>query len=94
MPGSEVLGAEIAHAAHNEMALTLADAVFRRTGLSTTGDPGDGALRAAARIMGECLGWDPPQVEAELAYVRSRLRLAASGRALLAEPKMARALVA
>ena len=94
LPGSEVLGAEIAHAAHNEMAVTLADAVFRRTGLSTTGDPGDGALRAAARIMGECLGWDPPQVEAELAYVRSRLRLTASGRALLAEPKMARALVA
>ena len=90
LPGSEVLGAEIVHAARDEMAVTLADAVFRRTDLSTTGDPGDGALRAAARIMGECLGWDPPQVEAELAYVRSRLRLAASGRALLAEPKMAR----
>ena len=94
LPGSEVLGAEIAHAAQDEMAVTLADAVFRRTDLSTTGHPGEGALRAAARIMGECLGWNPAQVEGELAYVRSRLCLAASGRALLAEPRMARALVA
>jgi hypothetical protein len=40
------------------------------------------------------LGWDQPQVEAERGYVRSRLRLAASGRALLAQPTTTRALVA
>ena len=94
LPGSAVLAAEIAHAARDEMALTLADAVFRRTDLCTTGHPGDGALRAAARIMGECRAGTRRSVDAELAYVRSRLRLAATGRALLAEPGMARALVA
>ena len=36
--------------------------------------------------MGECLGWNQARVDAELDYVRTRLRLAASGRALLAEP--------
>ena len=94
LPGSDVLGAQIAFAAREEMAVTLADAVFRRTDLSTTGHPGDAALKAAARIMGDCLGWDQAQVEGELAYVRARLRLATSGRALLAEPRMAGALVA
>ena len=42
----------------HEMALTLADAVFRRTDLCTLGHPGEAALRAAAQVMGECLGWD------------------------------------
>ena len=68
--------------------------VFRRTDLATAGDPGEAALRAAARIMGECLGWDASQLEAELRYVRSRLDLARSGRALLAEPAVPRVLVA
>jgi glycerol-3-phosphate dehydrogenase len=94
LPGSDVLGAEIARAARAEMALTLADAVFRRTDLCTAGHPGVAALRAAARIMGECRGWDQGHTDAELAYVRDRLALAGSGRALLAEPVMARALVA
>ena len=92
--GSEVLGAEIVHAARAEMALTLADAVFRRTDLCTVGHPGEASLRSAARIMAECCGWDPPRIDAEQAYVRGRLQLATTGRALLAEPKMARALVA
>jgi glycerol-3-phosphate dehydrogenase len=94
LPDSDVLGAEIAHAAGEEMALTLADAVMRRTDLATTGAPSEAALLAAARIMAECQGWDAAQVAAELGYVRARLALAASGRALLAEPRVARALVA
>ena len=93
LPGSEVLGAEIVHAARDEMALTLADAVFRRTDLCTAGHPGEPALSAAARLMAEALAWDRARAAAELDQVRRRLRLARTGRALLAEPMAAPALV-
>ena len=56
-PGREAVGAEVRFAVKEEMAVTLADVVFRRTGLGTLGDPGEGALRACADIMGQCLGW-------------------------------------
>jgi glycerol-3-phosphate dehydrogenase len=84
-----VLEVEIAHAAQGEMAMTLADAVFRRTDLCTLGDPGEAPLRAAARVMAECLGWDGARQAAELDDVRRRLRLARTGRALLADPPVA-----
>ena len=37
--------AEVAWAVENEMAQTLTDVVFRRTGLGTAGDPGVPALK-------------------------------------------------
>jgi glycerol-3-phosphate dehydrogenase len=89
-----VLAAEIVHAAGHEMALTLSDALFRRTDLCTLGHPGEPALRAAARVMGECMGWDQGRLDAELDYVRDRLRLSSTGRALLAEPAIRHAYVA
>ena len=58
------------------------------------GSPGEAALDAAARLMGDCMGWDQSRRDAEVAYVRSRLQLAATGRALLAESAAAPALVA
>ena len=85
LPGSNVLAVEIAYAARHEMALTLADAVFRRTDLCTTGHPGEAALRAAARVMAECRGWPEARQQAELDDVRRRLRRARTGRALLAD---------
>ena len=94
LPGSTVLAGEIVRAASEEMALSLADAVFRRTDLCTLGHPGEAALLAAARVMGDCLRWSQARTDAELDYVRSRLRLAATGRALLAEPMLHRDLVA
>jgi CBS domain-containing protein len=53
--GSKTLeiGAQIKRAVLEEMALTLEDAVFRRTGLGTLGHPGVTALARAADIMGE-----------------------------------------
>ena len=39
------------------MALTLADAVIRRTPLGALGYPGDDALERAAAIVGAELGW-------------------------------------
>jgi glycerol-3-phosphate dehydrogenase len=80
-----VLGAEIVHAAREEMAETLTDALFRRTDLCTAAPPAPAALREAARLMGEAQGWQPARTAAELTHVEERLRLARTGRALLAD---------
>lgn len=85
LAGSTVLGAEVVHAAREEMAETLADAVFRRTDLCTAGPPAPAALREASRLMAEARGWQPARAAAELAHVEERLRLARTGRALLAD---------
>ncbi|MEA2626931.1 MAG: glycerol-3-phosphate dehydrogenase [Candidatus Binatota bacterium] len=55
---SEVVGAEIVHAARAEMAVRLSDVVFRRTALAAAGHPGAAALDEASRILGAELGWD------------------------------------
>ena len=57
-PTSPVIGAELVWAVRKEMALTLADAVIRRTPLGALGYPGDAAARRArGRIVGAELGW-------------------------------------
>ena len=91
---SRVLAVEVAHAAQHEMALTLADAVFRRTDLCTVGHPGEAALRAAAQVMATCQGWADGRRDAELSDVRRRLRRARTGRALLADTPSAHVAVA
>lgn len=91
---SLVLAVEVAYAAQHEMALTLADVVFRRTDLCTTGNPGESALQAAAQVMAESLGWPEARRLSELDDVRRRLRRARTGRALLADRAVEHAAVA
>ncbi len=43
--------AEVLHVLEHEMAMTLADVVFRRTDLASGGHPGDDALRRAADLV-------------------------------------------
>ena len=50
-PTCPTLGAEIVHAMREEAALTLADAILRRTEAGVTGHPGRAALERAAAIM-------------------------------------------
>ncbi|MFO1235423.1 MAG: glycerol-3-phosphate dehydrogenase/oxidase [Alphaproteobacteria bacterium] len=50
-------GAEILYAARREMAFTLADAVFRRTGIGTLGHPGEAVVARAAYLMAAERGW-------------------------------------
>ena len=74
LPGGKgTRGAEIAWAAREEMAMTLADVVFRRTGLGLATDCALPTLQAAARIMADVHGWSESRsihevddVEAEL----------------------------
>ena len=60
----------LAHAAANEMVVTLADAVVRRTTLGATGRPADDALDHAASIVGEVLGWSESRRRDEITAVR------------------------
>ena len=50
-------GAEAVYAIRREMALTLEDVVFRRTGIGTLGDPGAEAISRIAKIMAAELRW-------------------------------------
>jgi glycerol-3-phosphate dehydrogenase len=61
------LGAEVVYAMREEMAVTLADAVLRRTEAGVTGHPGRPALERAAALMAFELGWPPAHIEAEIA---------------------------
>jgi glycerol-3-phosphate dehydrogenase len=67
-----VLAAEAVHAARSEAAVTLADFVFRRSGLGTLGDPGTAALERAAAAMGSVLDWDAERRHAEIDAVGAR----------------------
>jgi glycerol-3-phosphate dehydrogenase len=65
-----VLNAEIRHGVREEMAVKLADVVFRRTNLGLVGYPGDETLRICAEIMGQELGWNQTRIRQELEEVQ------------------------
>jgi glycerol-3-phosphate dehydrogenase len=71
--GSDILRAEVVHAARSEMVCKLSDAVFGRTGVATVGDPGRGELEECADLVGAQLGWDATRRERELREVRERI---------------------
>ena len=80
-----ILRGRVTYAIENEMAQTLPDVVFRRTGLGTAGHPGDAAVRYCAEVMGAELGWNPSRVQDELGLVSQQFRWH------LAEPEAAHA---
>ena len=73
--GCAVQGAEIHYAARREMALTLGDAVIRRTEAGAAGHPGTDALERAAAIMARAHGWDEWRLRNEVAQVEAFYRL-------------------
>jgi glycerol-3-phosphate dehydrogenase len=72
---SETLKAEVIHAVREEMAVKLADCVFRRTELGTAGDPGPQALETCAELMAGELRWSADRIASELAEVRAQFPL-------------------
>jgi glycerol-3-phosphate dehydrogenase len=74
-PQTDVTGADIVHAARHEMAITLADAVIRRTEAGSAGHPGADALQRAAALMAWVHGWDARRMEEELAAVEAFYQL-------------------
>ncbi len=71
--GTDILRAEVVHAARSEMVCKLSDAVFGRTGIATAGDPGSAELEESADLVAAQLGWDPARRERELREVRERI---------------------
>lgn len=66
------IGAQIVLAVRSEMAVTLEDVLFRRTGLATLGDPGPAVIETAADLMAEELGWDAERRRREIDRVMIR----------------------
>jgi len=58
--------AEVYYAIKNEMAKTLPDILFRRTGIGTLGHPGKTIMKKVADLSGSLLNWDKKQREAEI----------------------------
>ena len=73
----EVTALEIAYAAREEMAVTLADALIRRTEAGSAGHPGQDAILKAADVMAEELSWDGGRRTAEIAAVEAFYQLPA-----------------
>jgi len=65
-----VIGAQLVWAFRHEMAMTLTDAVVRRTPLGALGYPGDAAVDASAAILGQELGWTDERRDAEVGGLR------------------------
>ena len=66
-PNVAEIGAQVVHEVRHEMALHLADVVFRRTGLGTLGHPGPDVIARAAELMRRELGWDETATAREIA---------------------------
>lgn len=68
---SHVIKAEVINAIQNEMAIRLADVVFRRTDLGTAGDISESAVNECAELMANELSWSKEKLENELTHVKS-----------------------
>jgi len=64
--------AQVVYAVRNEMAQTVDDVMFRRTGLGTLGHPGGDAVAKIARLMNEELGWDAAETVRQTETAESR----------------------
>ena len=69
-PGLPITGVQVVEAARHEMALTLDDAVLRRTGLGSARYPGDETVVRIERILREELGWTSSRVEDEIRLLK------------------------
>jgi len=70
---SHVLEAEVVHAIDNEMAMTLADVVFRRTDLASGGSPGPSALDRCADLVSSRLSLSPAEAARQRREVEARI---------------------
>lgn len=71
-PATDTFAAEVLYAVRKEMAMTLEDVIFRRTGTGTVGRPDERTLNRAADIMAAELGWNGQRVQEEKSRVLAR----------------------
>ena len=72
--GTATIFAEVSHAVRNEMAMTLADVVLRRTDLASGCHPGAKALTQVAEHMQPLLEWSVQKTRMEVADTEELLR--------------------
>jgi glycerol-3-phosphate dehydrogenase len=60
------VAAEIVYAARHEMAETLEDAIFRRTGIGTLGNPGTETVERSAALMAREKGWTNAETQRQI----------------------------
>ena len=76
-PTNPEIVAQLHHAVHEEMAVSLQDVLLRRTGIGTSPCQGLDCAEAIGERMAQLCGWTPRRLEAELdAYERARRPLA------------------
>ncbi|NOT39929.1 MAG: glycerol-3-phosphate dehydrogenase/oxidase [Alphaproteobacteria bacterium] len=63
------IAAQVAFAVRSEMAMTLDDVVFRRTGLGTLGPLEPSAVESVASMMGQLLGWSADETQRQIASI-------------------------
>jgi glycerol-3-phosphate dehydrogenase len=63
------IAAQVAYAVRSEMAMTLDDVLFRRTGLGTLGRLESNAVADAAAIMADELGWSASERDRQIASI-------------------------
>jgi glycerol-3-phosphate dehydrogenase len=67
--------AQVVYAVREEMALSLADIVLRRTGICTLGNPGREVLESVAAVAARELNWDGARISREIEEVERLLQL-------------------
>lgn len=67
--------AEVVYAIRYEMAKTLGDIIFRRTGLGTLGNPGKTVLEKIAKVAARELKWSDSRKKKEIAEATERLKI-------------------
>ena len=67
--------AEVVYVIKKEMAFTLEDIFFRRTGIGTLGYPGDETFNTVVEIAKEYLKWDDQRTQNEIKQVMQRFKL-------------------
>jgi len=66
-----VIKAQVTFAVQEEMAVTLSDVIFRRTGIGTAGFPGEKVLETTANILASEMSWSPAEVRHELEVIKA-----------------------
>ena len=67
--------AQVVYAARNEMAQSLNDIIFRRTGLGTLGHPGSEILEKIAHTAAAELQWDNSRIDSEIEAAERTLQI-------------------
>jgi glycerol-3-phosphate dehydrogenase len=67
--------AQVVYAIENEMAVTLKDILFRRTGIGTLGNPGEKVVAKVADIAAQVLGWNADRKKSEILEVEKAFKL-------------------